>query len=195
MAHWLTLHGMVTVTAVLLYVITSHAMQQRRNPTASIAWVLFILLAPYAALPAYLMFGSRKQPRPHSATAPTASHLGDVDNWSIQAALALGQPPPAAYRDLNVHRDGDEAILALLEVIDAAQQSIDLCTFILKHDNVGTAVVDRLCSKARDGVRVRVLVDGLGRLMAGPPALQRLSEAGGTWALFAPPLTSPLRGR
>ena len=42
-AYWLTLHGLVTVVAVLLYAITSHLLQQRRHPTAAIAWVLFIL--------------------------------------------------------------------------------------------------------------------------------------------------------
>ena len=44
--YWLTLHGLATVVAVLLYILTSHALQQRRHPSAAIAWVLFILLMP-----------------------------------------------------------------------------------------------------------------------------------------------------
>jgi cardiolipin synthase A/B len=48
-AHWLTAHGLITIVAVLVYVVTAHVLQQRRHPTAAIAWVLFILLAPYLA--------------------------------------------------------------------------------------------------------------------------------------------------
>ena len=42
-AYWLTIHGFVTIVAVLLYAITAHVLQQRRHPTAAIAWVLFIV--------------------------------------------------------------------------------------------------------------------------------------------------------
>ena len=48
-AYWATLHGLVTMVAVLFYVIASHVLQQRRHPTAAIAWMLFILLVPETA--------------------------------------------------------------------------------------------------------------------------------------------------
>jgi len=193
--HWLTLHGLVTVGAVLFYVITSHVMHQRRHPAAAIAWMLFILLVPYVALPAYLSFGSRKLPRPRAAprAEPPATHSADA--WAIETLVALGQPAPASYHDLELHGDGHAAQYALMEIIDAATQSLDVCTFILGRDSVGDAVIERLCSKARQGVRVRLLVDGLGHWMARRPHLKDLAAAGGTFALFVPPLRSPLKGR
>ena len=85
---WLTLHGLVTVVSVLIYVVTSHVMRQRRHPTAAIAWVFFILLMPYVALPAYLTFGSRKRQRPTPAPknptagdAPPHTHLSG-QHWA-----------------------------------------------------------------------------------------------------------------
>ncbi len=196
LANLLTLHGLVTVLAVLLYVVTSHVMHQRRHPAAAIAWMLFILLVPYLALPAYLTFGSRKLARPRSSPTPApAPATRGADTWAIGTIVALGQPAPAAYRDLNLHNEGHAAWVALLETVDAAQHSIDLCTFLLGRDSLGNALIDKLCHKARNGVRVRLLLDGLGFLMAGRPQLKRLAEAGGTFALFVPPLRSPLRGR
>ena len=59
--------GLVCALAVLTYIIASHVMHQRRHPTAAIAWVLFILLMPYVALPAFLLFGSRKRARSRPA--------------------------------------------------------------------------------------------------------------------------------
>jgi cardiolipin synthase A/B len=170
-------------------------LQQRRHPTAAIAWVLFILLVPYLALPAFLTFGSRKQARPRNRPllAPPAT---DAEGpWAIQTALALGQPAPAPYDDLRIHADGRAALEALWRTIDAAERSIDLCTFIIGRDAVGHALVDRLVAKARRGVQVRLMLDGLGSLMSRRPSLRPLRAAGVQLLLFVPPLHSPLKGR
>ena len=195
LAYWLTVHGLVTVVAVLLYAITSHVLQQRRHPTAAIAWVLFILLMPYLALPAFLTFGSRKQARPRNRPQLAAPQADAEGPWAIQTALALGQPAPAAYTDLRLHADGSDALAALWSTIDSATQSIDLCTFIIGRDAVGHALFERLIAKARAGVKVRLMLDGLGRLMRSHPGLRPLRAAGVELTLFVPPLHSPLKGR
>ena len=199
LAYWLTLHGLVTLLAVLIYVVTAHVLQQRRHPTAAIAWVLFILLVPYVALPTFLTFGSRKQARPRGQPlrlAPSAP--GDPEDerlWAVQTALAMGQSAPADFDDLQLHADGHAALQALWQVVDAAQHSIDLCSFIIGRDAVGQALIARLCAKARAGVRVRLMIDGLGRLMNASPSLRPLIAAGGEVTRFVPPLHSPLKGR
>lgn len=195
LGYWLTLHGLVTFVAVLLYVITAHVLRQRRHPAAAIAWVLFILLVPYVALPSFLMFGSRKQARPRAPPAPDPDALEAEGSWAVQTAIALGQAEPSAYHSLHVHADGKEALDALWRTIAAAEHSIDLCTFILGRDPVGKAIIERLCARARAGVQVRVMLDGLGRWMGGRPDLAPLRAAGARVVLFVPPLHSPLKGR
>ncbi len=199
-AYWLTLHGFVTVVSVLLYAITSHVRQQRRHPTAAIAWVLFILLMPYLALPAFLTFGSRKLPRPRGRPAlllsgTEADARGAGVPWPVRTALSLGQAPPASYDSLQLHADGRAALEALWQTIAGARHSIDLCTFIIGRDAIGLELIERLCAKARAGVRVRVLLDGLGSLMRSRPNLRPLRAAGAQFRLFVPPLHSPLKGR
>ena len=199
-AYWLTLHGFVTVVSVLLYAITSHVRQQRRHPTAAIAWVLFILLMPYLALPAFLTFGSRKLPRPRGRptlllSGAEADARGAGVPWPVRTALSLGQAPPASYDGLQVHADGHAALEALWQTIAGARHSIDLCTFIIGRDAIGLELIERLCAKARSGIRVRVLLDGLGSLMRSRPNLRPLRAAGAQFRLFVPPLHSPLKGR
>ena len=68
-------HFLAVAVALLVYVLTTRGRREQRAPTAAIAWVLGMLLMPYMALPAYLMFGQRKlrptvPPRPARATAP-----------------------------------------------------------------------------------------------------------------------------
>ena len=195
LTYWLTIHGLATALAVLVYVIASHVLQQRRHPTAAIAWVLFILLVPYLALPAFLTFGSRKQARPRSRPPYAPDPAGAEGPWAVQTALALGQPAPAPYRDLHLHADGHEALTALWRAIEDAKHTIDLCTFIIGRDAVGHGLIERLCAKARAGVQVRVLLDGLGSLMRSRPNLRPLRAAGVRLTMFVPPLHSPLKGR
>lgn len=192
--HWLTLHGFATTLAILFYALQSHGAPQRRQPAAAIAWMLFIVLLPYLALPAYAVFGTRKRPRP--PTTPIAHPLpGPPERWAIDTLLALGQPAPAAYDQLKIHANGASARASLLAVLNRAQHSIDLCTFILARDPLGEEVLSLLCERAQAGVRVRLLLDGMGSLMNRPPDLQRLHRAGGAFAIFASPLRSSLKGR
>ena len=193
--HYLTLHGLVVVIGLLVYVVTSHLLEQRRHPTAAIAWVLFIVLIPYAALPIFLAFGSRKQARPRTARGHHVAPQDGGGSWVLQTLHALGQPAPAAYRELNIHADGSQALRSLWQHLDAARESIDICTFILGRGPVGERVLEVLCAKARAGVRVRLLLDGMGSLMAGRPDLKPLQRAGAGVVLFVPPLHSPLKGR
>jgi len=195
MEYWLTLHSLFTVLGLLVYVVTAHLLEQRRHPTAAIAWVLFIVFVPYLALPLFLTFGSRKQARPRSARELGVLQPPAEGPWPRRTIQALGQPAPAAYDGLHLHANGHEALGALWRTLDAATQSIDLCTFILGRDKLGQAVIDKLIAKAQAGVRVRLLLDGMGSLMAGRPNLQPLKAAGAAVTLFVPPLHSPLKGR
>ena len=60
---------------------------------------------------------------------------------------------------------------------------------------MGDALVTRLIEKARAGVQVRLLLDGVGRMLGGWPNLRALELAGVQVALFVPLLHSPLKGR
>ena len=190
-----SLHSLMVVLGLLVYVVVSHLTEQRRHPTSAIAWVLFILLLPYAAVPMFLAFGSRKQARPRSARDHRVAQQPQQGPWVLQTLHALGQPQPADYHDLQVHADGSQALRSLWQHLELAQESIDICTFILGRGPIGQRVIERLAEKARAGVRVRLLLDGMGSLMAGRPDLKPLRAAGADVVLFVPPLHSPLKGR
>lgn len=194
---WLSVHTLIVVFGLLVYVLTSHTMQKRRDPTAAISWVLAIALIPYIGLPLYLMFGSRKRLHARSLSVNRAltPDLDPADAWPRQLAAAMGQPPVASYRSLRVHADGAASLQALGEVIDSAQSELVLCTFILGRDAVGSALVARLVAKARSGVKVRLMIDGVGRLIGGRISLRELKAAGAQVVLFGPVLRFPGRNR
>ncbi len=189
---WLSLHGVLALFSLLVYVLMSHTLHQRRHPSAAIGWVLLLGLLPYLGLPLYLLFGTRKLTRQRAA--PGVQSLPHANTLAALAA-ALGQPPPVGYAALAVHADGAAARSALWATIDRATYSLDVSTFILGRDGLGDAVVARLIALARAGVRVRLLLDGMGRYLGGPIDLAALRAGGVQLRLFVPPLHSPLRGR
>lgn len=85
------------------------------------------------------------------------------DRAMVERAQGSPAVPEAAMRAAVVKPipDGDHALREWLQVIDAADRSIDLKTFIFRPDNIGKRVGRHLIDAADRGVRVRILVDDL----------------------------------
>ena len=202
LSQWgLTVHGLVTLAGLVVYVIASHTRHQRRHPSAAIAWVVSLALMPYLALPLYLLFGSRKVTRRgpllrDPLARPASGLLSNAPAQQFQQlAAAMGLPRAASYEQLAIHQDGNEALATLRSVLLEARQTLDLCTFLVGRDALGQEVGELLMRQARSGVRVRLLVDGIGVYLGGRPDLKPLSAAGVQVALFVSPFRSPLPGR
>jgi cardiolipin synthase len=198
--NWVTLHSLVVMLGLTIYAIGSHTLRQRRHPSAAIAWVVSLVMLPYVALPLYLMFGRRKvvdyRRALNTAAAPGSAPDADpVASRADQLAAAMGLPPAASFEQLSIHRDGAQALQTLRDMIDGAGQTLDLSSFLLGRDVLGDEIAHRLIQRARAGVRIRLLLDGIGFYMGGHPNLKQLRSAGVKVALFVSPLRSALRGR
>lgn len=195
-APWLSLHGLIVVIGLFIYVLTTHSLQQRRSPTAAISWVLTIALLPYLGLPLYLLFGTRKlmHSRGRILAGAPETGLNSAATWPQQLAASMGQPAIASYRNLRIHADGREAGECLWELIESARRELILCTFILGRDSIGKALLERLIVKARAGVTIRLLVDDVGHFIGGGISLHKLKAAGLQVALSGPILHKPFSG-
>jgi len=197
MIPWVSWHTVAVVAGLLLYVVATQGLQQRRPPTAAIAWVILIALLPYVGVPLFLLFGSRKRgragppPGHRDGVAPVPPAPADP---LAALAQALNLPPAAAHGSIRLHTDGTVALQALLEVIDAARERLHICTYLIGHDALGAALLERVRARVAAGVTVRILVDGVGGLSSWP-MVRRLRACGAQVAWFVPPLHRPLHGR
>lgn len=198
--HWEVLYGLLVAIGLAIYAAASHSLHQRRHPSAAIAWVLGIVLLPYVTLPLYLAFGSRKVVAKHAgrgarrvaASAPTQPTTAAR---AQQLSMAMGLPDPVAYAELNIHEDGSQALHALRRTIDGARSTLEVSTFVFGRDALGDEIAERLKQVARAGVRVRLLIDGIGIYLGGYPDLKGFAQAGVEVVRFVPPFRSPKRGR
>ena len=198
--YWEVLDVLLVAFGLVIYVAASHSLHQRRHPSAAIAWVLGILVLPYVTLPLYLAFGSRKVvasrlPPQGARRAAASSLLHATAARSQQLCTAMGLPDPVAYNALTIHEDGAQALVALKTTIDRATATLEISTFVFGRDVLGDEIAERLKQRARAGVRVRLLVDGIGIYLGGYPDLPGFAQAGVEVIRFVPPFRSPKRGR
>lgn len=88
------------------------------------------------------------------AAGGVAAHDRGMDRWS--------QPFTVAGNRLTMLSEGPERMEALLGLIGAAKRSLRVLYYIYVDDSAGIAVRDALIAAAGRGVRVHLIVDGLG---------------------------------
>jgi cardiolipin synthase len=78
------------------------------------------------------------------------------------SAHALADPLPIPGNKIELLHNGDQIFPALLNAIHSAKKSVNFEAFLFQSGTVGSQFRDAFCERARAGVRVRVLLDGMG---------------------------------
>ena len=105
----------------------------------------------------------------------------DLEQWEADLDGIAGLATRATVRFLV---DGEEFFPRLIETIEAAQQSVDIRTYIFDNDDVAVGIADLLRERSRD-VDVRVLLDGIGALLGTQV------DPEGMPSDFEPPISMP----
>ncbi len=87
---------------------------------------------------------------------------------------------------LRVLRNGNEIFPAMLAAIEEAERSIDFVTFVYWTGEIARRFASALAQKARNGVRVRVILDGFGSLPMRQELIEDMRAAGAVVERFRP---------
>ncbi|WSA98289.1 phospholipase D-like domain-containing protein [Streptomyces sp. NBC_01794] len=91
-------------------------------------------------------------------------------------------------------RNGDEIFAAMLDGIRSAEHTVDMTTFVYWRGDIARQFAEALAEGCRDGVRVRLLLDGFGSRLIAKDQLEMMERAGVQVAWFRKPLRlSPLK--
>ena len=198
MSELLLYHLFLALGVVLTLFLVAQILRDRRPPAASLAWLLFILAMPYLAIPVYLVFGVRKVRYPDKKalySGATHSSRGSRVPELDRLLDSYGLPPAVEGNGVIFHGDGSESLAALWKVIDGAERFLDIAIFILGRDEVGRQVCKRLARRAGEGIRVRLLLDGVGSFLLPRRWVREMREHGVEVRWFVPVLHPPLKGR
>ena len=185
--------------------IPSVLLQRQGRPNAALAWLFALFAMPPVALLAWWLFGhshlERKRRRRRRA-------LRELDPLMRHQAERLPEPKDAAERLLAAVSlpaglqeaifppSGGNAATLLLETsrtydaweaaIRDAGHHVHLLYYIWQNDATGRRIRDLLVEKARQGVQVRLLYDGVGSARLPRNFFDTLRTAGGRAEPFLP---------
>ncbi|WP_432073214.1 phospholipase D-like domain-containing protein [Streptomyces wuyuanensis] len=85
-------------------------------------------------------------------------------------------------------RNGQEIFPAMLDAIRSAEHTVDMMTFVYWRGQIARDFAGVLADRARDGVRVRLLLDGFGAKEIEQDLLKAMHDAGVQVAWFRKPV-------
>jgi cardiolipin synthase len=187
-------HFLTVLSFLLAFFFVARLLAEKRQPGNTLAWMLIILLVPYVGVPLYLMFGGRKFRRlveRKSRLLPQLEGLKTLDAATqilptAQAVDAAGASPSVGGNSVKLLVTGEDAFKCIEEQILAARHSIHITTFILGRDETGRRIVKLLAQRAREGIKVRLLLDAVGCMFSSRGFVKPLREAGGEVQRFMP---------
>lgn len=187
---------------------------EKRAPVATLAWILLVIALPIAGPVVYYLIGHRRVKRSRFKRLRARLGLRDArERLRQQPASSTGEPfrtrqrqlmalatevsesPPSSAQSIEFLFDGDDTFAAIEKAIRAAKHHVHLEYYIFEPDQTGARIRDLLIERAKAGVEVRVLVDGIGGHRLSRRFLAPLRAAGGHVAFFGPVRLARVRPR
>lgn len=166
------------VEALAIY-FAYRSLQIARTPQAAMGWVIFFVTLPFLAVPLWVVLGRSRFPQritmrrelrgvvrglrtekrrsvARSGSDPTVDHL------RVRAFEKLAGVPLLGGNRADLLIDGKDTFDAVFAAISEARHYVLLAFYTIRDDDIGRALLARIEDRARAGVRVCVLYDGVG---------------------------------
>ena len=187
--------AIVLVAHLIGFATSLHALMATRTAPGTVAWVVSLNAIPYLAVPAYWVFGRDniddyvqiRRKRVISLNRSLESHLAELgpfqSAWSdsdakLRALEQLAHIPFVDGNRVELLIDGKAIFSSIFDGIDAAEDYLLVQFYIVRDDQRGRELQQRLIQKAQEGVRVHVLFDSIGSLELSGSYISELAEAG-----------------
>lgn len=168
---------------------------QKREPVATISWLISLAALPYLGFAIYFFFGPQRIKRQRlrrdrnrsNLPPPPDGHTPDPAAVELaRMSQAMTGLPSSTARSARLLIDGGSKYRRLNAAIAGARDHVHLEYYIFQPDRTGTALRDCLVERAAAGVEVRLLLDAVGSGRVQRTFLQPLLDAGGEIAWFHP---------
>lgn len=177
---WLfVINAIISIAVIIL---------ERKRPEKTIAWLLIFIVFPPLGLILYIFLGRNwKRHKLNEEFSPYVRELiskviNRIDNPDYIPLVELfannSDSPLFIDNEITVFKDGIEKFKALVEELNNAKHHIHLEYYIVKSDVIGKEIKDVLVKKAKEGVKVRFLMDRVGSIRVGKRYIRELKEAG-----------------
>jgi len=176
---WIT--ATFLIIDIALRVLALIVIPRNRRPQTSMAWLLAIMILPWAGWLVFILFGSRRVGRQRRArqrevnefiaeAIPPESdleHQAGLPTWLRQVARlnrTLGAMPLVSGNRFEYLPDYEASIDAMAAAVRAAERTVHVEFYILTIDDTTRGFFEAMADAVRRGVTVRVLLDHVANL-------------------------------
>jgi cardiolipin synthase len=184
---------------------------ERKNPAAVWAWLLVLFFLPVVGFVLYVFLGQNYRKKKmfqmkqdddkafralvelqkselKARNIPATDHLSASLRRTVLMLVEDNSSILTTNNRVKVYTDGNEKFTDLVAAIRGAHDHIHLEYYIWRNDSLSHEIRDALVERARAGVEVKLLCDGLGCARLPRHFFDDLQRAGGQVAFFFPSL-------
>lgn len=183
---------------------------ERRNAQSTWTWLMIMLFIPFLGFILYLFFGQdlrrkkffvlkkeeeskilqmshqQKKLLTNSSIISENSSIGEyADVMSLN--LSSDNFIVTSNNQVDILNNGEEKFPEMISAIKNAKKFIHMEYYIFQDDNLGKTILELLIEKAKEGVEVKLLYDGMGCINIKRNFFSPLKAAGGEVFCFFPP--------
>ncbi|MCH1626228.1 cardiolipin synthase [Fredinandcohnia quinoae] len=178
---------------------------ENRHPTQTLTWLVVLGSFPLLGFFFYILFGRnfrKKRLFNRKALLDEAVYLsveGNIDHMEekieqmgqhqrllFRLAHKLGKSPISFATETRVLTNGDQTFTAIFDALQKATHHIHLEYYIVRDDGIGKQLKEILIERAKSGVEVRFLYDGVGSWQLSNSYIEELRNAGVEMIPFSP---------
>ncbi len=167
------------------------AAQTARTPQGAVGWVVFLLSAPMLGVPLYLFLGHHRFHGYRIARRESERVVEGIKSFADYSkpdpeTMRMNSRPFEALAHLPVSRgngaelliDGEATFKSIFQAIDQAKKYVLIQFYIIRDDELGMELQDKLIAAAKRGVHVRFMTDAVGSYGLPTEYLDTLREGG-----------------
>lgn len=183
---------------------------ERRNAQNTWTWLMIMLFIPFLGFILYLFFGqdlrrkkffvlkkeeeakilhmSEQQKKLLTSSSVISEH-SSIGEYADVISLNLSSDNfiVTSNNQVDILNNGEEKFPEMISAIKNAKSFIHMEYYIFQDDNLGKTILELLTEKAKEGVEVKLLYDGMGCINVKKNFFSPLKTAGGEVLCFFPP--------
>lgn len=177
---------------------------ERKEPTTTWAWLIILMVLPGIGFILYLLLGQNLSRQKIFREKKIADKIkryklrvnNEIDNFNSEInenyedlILMNYNHSGAVYtlgNDVKTYINGEDKFRDLFNDIKSAKSFIHIEYYIFRYDDLGKKLIELLKQKAKDGVEVRLLIDGMGSKLINKKIIREIQSYGIKIAVFFP---------
>jgi cardiolipin synthase A/B len=202
---WLVIILLLFLLQILMILFTDY-----RHPEKAVAWISVLFFLPIVGIAMYY-FIAKTYTQGRKVKRKTRMMMKEMrrETHRLSRLMEKGQGEPREIEkderlfgllnnlpgapitkcnEVELYNSAHKAYEAILEAMEAALHHIHLEYYTFRDDGIGIRFQEVMIRKAREGVEVRFLYDGIGSLDLSDRYLRKLEQAGVKTGCFLPPL-------